>query len=216
VTAAPTSRSTGYVDGSLYANNPTLEVLREVAGLHSTGVDAINVLVSIGTKQQDARRNPGLFSHKRSLLKALNRPTDFVHERMLKELQDEEEEKYFRIEVEGEYNDRLEGKKGLEQLRRNVMGFLNEMQGKEKLARLAQKLVARRKKRANTPAWESFASNVTYQCLKSKDPACKATFDRLDLLRHWISVHNYDYPDPSNVAQIALELDRSRRDIAIS
>lgn len=197
----------GYVDASTYARNPTVEIFHEVERFERSEAIrpfGVGTILSIGveSKNHNKARDP--------LIKALARTTEKVDER-IHLLMGGVDDRYCRIKVPALFNDKAQGTKPLVELRKDSKETIHELkETRERIGQMARDLVRRRKERAITPAWESFALGVTYTCSK---PGCtdKKFEDRQSLLRHWIRKHGYDYPDPSTIDEVEAELDDSQK-----
>jgi hypothetical protein len=171
-----------FIDGGLLSNNPTLEVLKEAALFRDRGNTHFCCILSIGTgvSLTESKRHSGLSSTQKALFSSLRTSTATVNSQIRELFPDPD--RYWRFESG-------------ESLEHN----------RQELAKVARLLVKQRRARADTPAWESFALQVSYIC--KRIPCSQAFPNRQALLRHWERDHDEEVPDKSKLASIEAELD---------
>jgi hypothetical protein len=202
--AAPTyfkpvkSEQVCFTDGGLLSNNPIVDVFQEAASFRDLGDTAFGCIVSIGTgvSQTSKPWHNGILATQRALVASLATSDATVDSQMKHLLQDSELDRYWRFEPQGI------------RLRLATLKFLDDTVAKQRLSKVARVLVRRRKERADTPAWESFAIQVSYVC--SKIPCSLTYANRQALLRHWTWDHDYEFPDAPRLAEVEEELDLCR------
>jgi hypothetical protein len=125
-------------------------------------------------------------------------------------LQESELHRYWRFEAQGIPDPKYQGKKALERLRLTTLEFLDRSVAKQSLAKVVRVLVRQCRERADTPAWESFALQISYLC--SKQPCGRSIVypNRQALLRHWTWDQDDEFSDDSWLAKVEDELDLCR------
>jgi hypothetical protein len=214
-----------YLDGSRSLRNPTWEVFNEIATLPSRGKVAVDLLLSLGTGDKrvivtDIIWKLGLWSADKALLKSSksSKPSDSVHERMLK-LEKDEQFLYRRLtvpKIPGGYFFEESGRKRrnlLKEIEKVTEEYLRNKDVQEILCECANILVQRRRARAETSRWEAFAMGTRYRCMETKTKCFKKEtrfLDREELLDHLVKDHNLPPPDPISFQRIEDLLDRGR------
>lgn len=199
-----------YVDGSVWSKNPTLEVIEEASAFRDMRETAIDFVVSIGTGTLNAKppasgKKP---SAQQVLIKSLSKSDAAVDEEIRTRFPDSEH--YCRFEVQDTSELKPEKLEVLELLRKINLEFLEKNEARHRLVKVAEVLVSRRKERANTPAWESFAQHIRYVCNKEACNRPEPFSTRQALLRHWTQDHGYELPDTSALEKVEAELDQCR------
>lgn len=194
-----------FVDGSKEIRDPTLEVLKEMTGLlHGPGEPPIDLLLSLGTDEHNA-----WFYEK------LRRPSGAVGASMSQIDIGKEEGKsylhYQRFEVT-DIRLGLRRKHYLREIEEATEKWLTTDHQKDKIRQYAQMLVERRRLRAATPRWETFALGVRYSCFHDECKAADRTFDsRGDFYEHLDRKHRLLKEAAKSGLDIEQVLDKGRQ-----
>lgn len=219
-----------YFDAGLGLNNPSSEAYNEINLMHPHLVDPIRIFVSVGcgyARANESRPPYGsrawkLKLSRKKLEQELSSMSDTVHEHMEKEskLCDFQ---YYRLDVKhhlgddmlGEWKKIEPGRSALLRIKKVTMAYLENVDVDLMLKKCAAELVSRRRQRAETMQWESFALGIRYRC-KHPDP-CDAQkraeppfSNRNELLDHLRMHHKEPPPDVKNHESIKSLLDRGR------
>ncbi|KIW30594.1 uncharacterized protein PV07_06328 [Cladophialophora immunda] len=220
----------GYYDSGPGLNNPSLELYNEITSLHDP--DNLALFISIGcgasktkdpsSPQSNSRAWKLKASFKRQE-KELSLGADAVHRRMHRKSRSPVSAfEYFRFDVKenipesslGNWQSIQPGRHALKKIAAATDAYLAQPEVDNRLHECAEQLVHRRKLRAETLQWESFALGVRYccphlvQCQVQKDKVRFATRDVL--LDHLRTVHKEPPPDANNFERINSLLDRGR------
>jgi len=194
-----------FVDGSKEIRDPTLEVLKEMTALlHGPGEPPIDLLLSLGTDEHNA-----WFYEK------LRRPSGDVGASTSQIDIGKEEGKsylhYQRFEVT-DIRLGLRKKHYLREIEEATEKWLTTDDQKEKIRQYAQMLVERRRARASTSRWETFALGVRYTCFHDECKAAGRTFDsRGDFYEHLDRKHRLLKEAAKSGLDIEEVLDKGRQ-----
>ena len=224
--AAPTyfeDRKVTFFDPGFILGNPSWEIYKEVIQMHRPYQHAVKLFVSLGAKER--RTSKG-----RSERYGTNtRPTTIVRNmRQLDDLTETMEAQidqvvkqdpkfsYYRIslDVDG-HNTELEEWRhfALKQVEQAITATAKDREEVHKDC--AEALVARRRGRAQTSRWESFALGTRYRCPETDCPFAHGGKgplfqDRNELLEHLQICHDQEPPNPANHEIISRLLDAGR------
>ncbi|KAK4252456.1 patatin-like phospholipase-domain-containing protein [Corynascus novoguineensis] len=202
-----------FVDGSKQVRDPTLEVLKEITSLLDESEPPIDLLLSLGTDEHHA-----WFYEK---LRSFTSQHSSVSAAKNKWAIDEEEGRsynhYHRFEVPGI---RLGWRKKffLRQIEEVTEEWLSHPEQKQQINRYAQMLVERRRARAATARWETFALGVRYACFheacveKGEKSGENPVFtSRGDFFDHLDRRHDLTKRSARGLVDVEAELDKGRR-----
>jgi hypothetical protein len=154
-----------FVDGSKQIRDPTLEVLKEITSLLDEAEPPIDLLLSLGTDEHHA----WFYEKLRSLTSQhpSSRTTAAKDKWAIGEEEGRSYNHYHRFEVPGI---RLGWRKKffLREIEEATDNWLAAPEQREQITRYAQMLVERRRARAATARWETFALGVRYVCFHEK------------------------------------------------
>jgi hypothetical protein len=187
---------TRYKDGSSWNLNPVRVVHEETTYFRANGEVSVDLILSTGTSVAHSKWSRAL---RRNSNKVYANPENHINYPL--------HHGYWRFDVDAHTDQTLE------RLRKATIEFLSDTKEKERLVKVAKILVHKRRERAKTAAWESFAFNMAYVCKKPECPSAyagKHFKNRAALLRHWIIEHGYDRPDASTQSNVERELDQCR------
>ncbi|AEO58836.1 hypothetical protein MYCTH_2306488 [Thermothelomyces thermophilus ATCC 42464] len=204
-----------FVDGSKLIRDPTLEVIKEITSLLDESEPPIDLLLSLGTDEHHA----WFYEKLRSLATSRGSPASAAKD---KPAIGEEEGRsyihYHRFEVPGI---RLGWRKRffLRQIEEATEEWLSRPEQKERVAKYAQMLVERRRARAATARWETFALGVRYVCFHEEcagEGEKSAENNRLftgrgDFFDHLDRRHNLTKRAARGLVDVEQELDKGRR-----
>ncbi|KAL1840034.1 hypothetical protein VTJ49DRAFT_905 [Mycothermus thermophilus] len=161
-----------YVDGSRLIRDPTLEVIKELTWLLEEPDQSppIDLLLSLGTDEQ-----PSCIYEKLRSFFPLDSATDKDEQAAaIREAQDRAYNHYHRFEVPA-IKLGWRRKPYIDEIERTTEAWLAEPEHKELITRYASMLVERRRARAATDRWESFALGVRYVCFHEGCPLAPRT-----------------------------------------
>lgn len=196
-----------FVDGSKQIRDPTLEVLKEITALLSgPGEPPIDLLLSLGTDEHHAwfyeklRRTPA------SYVSTLPSQADITKEEGRSYLH------YHRFEVT-DIRLGLRKKFFLREIEEATLKWLETDHQKEKIRQYAEMLVERRRARAVTARWETFALGVRYYCFHDECKGVDRAFDgRGEFFEHLDRKHRLlKEAAKNNTLDTEAELDKGRR-----
>jgi len=197
--------------------------------MHEDTREHVGVFLSLGC---GARRtgDPARWTRSRAwkLRRSLNKRerensvgADVVHENMLK-TSDAAQFEYYRFDLKEHIDDesledwqRIEpGRLALSRIEAATKAYLERDEVQETLDKCAKDLVKRRRQRAETLQWESFALGIRYRCqhpVICREQKNKTRFaNRQELLDHLRRAHKEPPPDANNFERITLLLDTGR------
>ena len=194
-----------FVDGSKQIRDPTLEVLKELTALLSEpGEPPIDMLLSLGTDEHHA-----WFYEK--LRKPSASPTPSPSQVDITKEEGKSYQHYHRFEVTN-IKLGLRKKYFLREIEEATEKWLAADEQKELIRLYAEMLVERRRARANTPRWETFALGVRYYCFHEGCKSAHKAFDsRGDFHEHLDRRHRLSKEAAKNTLDIERELDKGRR-----
>ncbi|KAH8897000.1 FabD/lysophospholipase-like protein [Thozetella sp. PMI_491] len=184
-----------FVDGSKQIRDPTLEVIKEITALLDvSGEPAIDLLLSLGTDEHTVWFYERLRKHN-------TRPD--VSQEMGRSLRD-----YHRFEVP-DIKLGLRKKYILREIEETTEKWLEGQT--EQITKYAEMLVKRRRARAETTRWETFALGVRYFCFHEECTARDLAFDsRGEFYDHLERTHRLRKEAESD-ADVEEQLDKGRR-----
>jgi hypothetical protein len=194
-----------FVDGSKQIRDPTLEVLKEIKGLLSgPGEPPIDLLLSLGTDEHHAwfyeklRRAPSnRVSSPSQADISKEEGTSYLH--------------YHRFEVT-DIRLGLRKKYFLREIEEATLKWLETDSQKEKIRQYAEMLVERRRARAKTVRWETFALGVRYNCFHEECKSVDRVFDgRGDFFEHLDRKHRLLKEAAKSTLDTEVELDKGRK-----
>ena len=193
-----------FVDGSKQIRDPTLEVMKEIKALLSApGEPPIDLLLSLGTDE-----------HHAWFYEKLGRPSSVASSPSQADINKEEGKLYLhyhRFEVT-DIRLGLRKKYFLREIEEATEKWLASDGQIENLRRYAGMLVARRRARASTTRWETFALGVRYFCFHGGCKAMNRAFDsRGDFYEHLDRRHRLLKEAAKNTLDIEEQLDKGRR-----
>lgn len=199
-----------YLDGGMGANNPSWLVLHEVMQMHSELENPVGLLLSIGT---------GTSSRPLSLKSIASTQTENTHKRILR-MKAETNFCYKRFDGEGlghskhdAWKPKLSRTSKLQSIEHNTKRYLDGGKVQEDLLECARKLVELRRRRAETPDWDSFAFGARYRCVMSDCISSATIYNTCDsLMEHLKKDHNAPTLDRENISEIEALLKSSRID----
>ncbi|KAK3941615.1 patatin-like phospholipase-domain-containing protein [Diplogelasinospora grovesii] len=197
-----------FVDGSQQIRDPTLEVLKEITTLlDPPGEPVIDLLLSLGTDEHHAwfyqkLRRPGVdnehhWSSAEDVAKEKGR--SYLH--------------YYRFEVT-DIKLGFRKKYVLKEIEEATEKWLKTDHQRESIHKYAEMLVERRRARASTIRWETFALGVRYHCFHDDCLAHKdnESFDsRGSFYDHLDAIHCLSRKAAKRGLNIEEELDRGRK-----
>jgi hypothetical protein len=219
-----------YFDAGLGLNNPSSEVYNEVNLMHPHFVDPISIFVSLGcgyARANEARHPDGsrawkLKLSRKKLEQELSSISDSVHEQMEKESKLYNFQ-YYRLDVKHHLGDNVlyewkkiePGRSALARIKNVTMIYLGNADVDSALRKCALELVSRRRQRAETMQWESFALGTRYRCrhpepCDAKKRGVPPFSNRNELLDHLRMHHKLPPPDTNNHESIKSLLDQGR------
>ncbi|KAL2161997.1 hypothetical protein VTH06DRAFT_7782 [Thermothelomyces fergusii] len=204
-----------FVDGSGLVRDPTLEVIKEITSLLDEPEPPIDLLLSLGTDEHRA----WFYEKLRSLAAPRGSPASAARD---KSAIGEEEGRsyihYHRFEVSGI---RLGWRRKffLRQIEEATEEWLSRPEQKQRVARYANMLVERRRARAATARWETFALGARYACFHEecagegeKSAENNGLFTgRGDFFDHLDRRHDLTKRAARGLADVEQELDKGRR-----
>jgi len=204
-----------FVDGSKQIRDPTLEVLKEITSLLDESEPPIDLLLSLGTDEHHA----WFYEKLRSLTLQQNSAASSAAKEKwaIGEEEGRSYNHYHRLEVPGI---RLGWRKRffLRQIEEATEEWLARPEQKREITRYAQMLVERRRARAATARWETFALGVRYVCFHEKcvkkgdQPGENRVFTgRGDFFDHLDRRHSLMRMAAKGVVEVEGELDKGRR-----
>ncbi|KAK4128474.1 FabD/lysophospholipase-like protein [Parathielavia appendiculata] len=209
-----------FVDGSKQIRDPTLEVLKEISSLLDEAEPAIDLLLSLGTDEHQAWFYEKLRSFtssavlteeddqnkKKAITAEQGRSYNHYHRFEVPSIKLGWRKKFFLAEIEGE-----------------TTKWLAQPEQKARITQYATMLVERRRARAATARWETFALGVRYVCFHE---ACNKSMEgeegvsnspkqvftgRGDFFDHLDRRHELGRLAARGLVDIEEELDRGRR-----
>ncbi|KAH7394188.1 acyl transferase/acyl hydrolase/lysophospholipase [Phaeosphaeria sp. MPI-PUGE-AT-0046c] len=191
---------TRYKDGSSWNLNPVRVCLEETINFRAKGELSVDLILSTGTSVVQSK---SLGPLRRMSSKMYTSPEQHIDYPL--------PDGYWRFDIDAHIDQTASGRTIQDRLRKATSEYLERTDDKERLIKVARILVRRRRERAKTAAWESFALNVAYVCNKPDCPYTEKRFkSRARLLRHWIIEHEYDRPDALTQKKVEAELDQCR------
>ena len=204
-----------FIDGGLYANNPSWLALNEVKQMHSNTADPIGLICSIGTgiKRSTSTRKSSL-TRFTNMVAWSNAQTELTHKQLLTENLD-----YHRFNVEdglgditlNEWKPRKTGATTITYIAHATDEYLRREDVRKALHECAVSLVHCRRQRARTLRWEAFALGYVYRCPEKDCPDQKRIFQRRDkLMDHLHLKHGVPPLEPDTYSMLKDLLDRGR------
>jgi len=206
-----------YFDAATGLNNPSLAVCNEITSRHRQDHEPISVFLSLGCGSYSAElsmRDP-----ERRVVRAQDKPRtqlDAAHQEMLDRSADSFH--YCRLDVGRDLQqvrlDDWTGQDTIAMIESATQKYLDFDHVKDQLRQCAKMLVERRRRRAQTMRWESFALGTRYRCIwegcdfQSADG--RPFRDQNELMDHFRSYHRMSPPNPDNLDQIKDLLQRGR------
>ncbi|KAK3349387.1 patatin-like phospholipase-domain-containing protein [Lasiosphaeria hispida] len=197
-----------FVDGSKLIRDPTLEVLKEITALLSgPGEPPIDLVLSLGTDEHQAwfyeklrRSKPEAVSSRPSSREELGREEGksymHYHRFEMKDIRLGFRSKYFLKEIEEATENWL----------------ATDTTQQEHILQYAEMLVERRRARASTSRWETFALGVRYYCFHNECKSVDREFgSRGDFYEHLDRKHRLMREAAKNMLDTEKELDKGRR-----
>ena len=170
-----------FVDGSKLIRDPTLEVLKEISSLlgvtESTAQSepVIDLLLSLGTDEHHTWFYEKLI-HQKPSPQSSRSSTEYTSREDISKEEGKLYREYHRFEVKDIKLGLLTRKKYyLREIEEATERWLNTDHQREKITRYAQMLVEKRRARAQTDRWETFALGVRYACFHE---GCRKTTQR--------------------------------------
>jgi hypothetical protein len=201
-----------YHDGSPHAYNPSYEVYKEVSALELQGKNAIELLLSLGTSATgaDTLRKLGvrsfyyfMTSNEESLISKESRRQK-VDSKLRKERIN-----YCRLQVPKVLPRR--GRPVLPQIDEATNRYLEQPHVRAQLKGLAEILVRKRRARAETRSWETFALGIQYRCYIEDCLQHGENFpDREAFLDHLMKAGHVKQPPAFSRDDIRAALDKGR------
>ncbi|KAK1755713.1 patatin-like phospholipase-domain-containing protein [Echria macrotheca] len=197
-----------FVDGSKQIRDPTLEVLKELTDLLSEpGEPPIDLLLSVGTDENQAwfyeklrRPSSSAVSASSSLSQAditKEEGRSYVH--------------YHRFQVT-DIKLGLRKKYYLREIEEATEKWLATDDQRDKIRRYAEMLVEKRRARAATTRWETFALGVRYYCFHDECQSVDRAFDgRGEFHEHLDRKHRLMKEAAKGDLDVEKELDKGRR-----
>lgn len=214
------------IDGGFGANNPTLEAWQSIIQLHNRHLDAVKVIVSIGTgKGLEKRRtrmkmsfHQVMWSHYKTM-KAMASDTEVVHGQMQSVMA--EYGHYYRLNVEDGLGNNdvpldackgARGHKTLTLIRRKTEEHLNKEPAKGSIRRLAETLVAIRRARSNADRdrWERFCHGLKYTCPEQGCRDFAQEFEERQTLRNHLELKHPEKFDVDDLGGLEKWLDAGK------
>jgi hypothetical protein len=220
-----------YFDAGLGLNNPSWEIYNEVVLTHHNLSDPISFFLSLGcgytkSEQFAARPTSRIWRTRQphsKLEKELSSVCMDVHEQMLRESSHSSFFQYFRLDVQDKLGEvkPYDWKSGesaqstLDRIRIATEAYLSEPDVQDKINACASELVLRRRQRAETILWESFALGTRYRCTHADvcdhQLSGAAPFQsRNELLDHLRMDHKMPPPDVNNYESFKMLFEQGR------
>jgi hypothetical protein len=207
-----------FVDGSKQIRDPTLEVLKEISSLLDESEPAIDLLLSLGTDEHHAWFYEKLRSFTISSAPQSTEKGDTKDKKQaITAEQGRSYNHYHRLEVP---SIKLGWRKKffLSEIEDATTKWLSHPDQKAQITQYASMLVERRRARAATARWETFALGVRYVCFhegcvkKDKDGKQQVLFTgRGDFFDHLDRRHDLTRMAAKGLVDVEGELDRGRR-----
>ncbi|KAK3995825.1 patatin-like phospholipase-domain-containing protein [Cladorrhinum sp. PSN332] len=200
-----------FVDGSKEIRDPTLEVLKEISVLlDNSQQPSVDLLLSLGTDEHHAWFYEKLLSRSRLRSASTASPSQ---QSVLSE-EGKSYNQYHRFEVPN-IKLGLRRRHYLREIEEATKKWLEGDEQKASIRRYAEMLVDRRRERAETVRWETFALGVKYVCqhegCKDKDNKGRGWGGRGDFYDHLERRHDLlKRAERGNVRDIEEELDAGR------
>ncbi|KAK0708224.1 patatin-like phospholipase-domain-containing protein [Lasiosphaeris hirsuta] len=196
-----------FVDGSKLIRDPTLEVLKEITALLSgPGEPPIDLVLSLGTDEHQAwfyeklrRPKPEAASSRPSSREELDREEgkSYMH--------------YHRFEMK-DIRLGFRSKYFLKEIEEATEKWLATDTQQKHIHQYAEMLVERRRARASTARWETFALGVRYYCFHDECKSVDRVFgSRGDFYEHLDRKHRLMREAAKNMLDTEKELDKGRR-----
>ena len=212
-----------FFDPAFILGNPSWEIYKEVNQMHRPPKHAVKLFVSLGVKERrtskgrsgNHRTNAGSTTIVRNL-RQLDDLTETMEAQIDQVSKQEPRFPYFRISLDvDDHSIELDETRhfAFKQIERAIIATTKE---REKLYKdCAAALVARRRERAQTSRWESFALGTRYRCPEPDCPFVQGGKgplfqDRNGLLEHLQVYHGHAPPNPANHENISRLLDAGR------
>ena len=206
-----------YYDAAEDINNPSLEIVNEVAHLSGGTYDAIDVLLSIGGGNTNGNIPKTKFGSG-GLLQDMADISEIIHKKVRSESKIHLFA-YYRLDVEeglqdvhlDEWKPKPSGARTIERIKAATNKYLRRGDVKSQCHQCAVALVQRRTQRAQTMRWESFATGTRYKCPIERCPDANERYEnRNGLLDHLRMQHDYAPPDEEHYEEMQTLLDRGR------
>ena len=204
-------KQVAFNDPGSILSNPSWEIYKEVNQMHRPHDHAIKLFVSLGLKGRRTKKrrsvqpksDPGLTTIVKNM-RQLDEITEIMEAQIDKVSKQNLDFKYYRISVDIDYhNTEIEELRhfALPRVQQAIKASTKERE--ELITKCAAALVERRRERAQTSQWESFALGTRYRC---PEPGCSFArggkddpfSDRNDLLDHLQVFHDHAPPNPEN------------------
>ncbi|KAK4229386.1 patatin-like phospholipase-domain-containing protein [Podospora fimiseda] len=201
-----------FVDGSKEIRDPTLEVLKEISALlDNTQQPSVDLLLSLGTDEHHT------WFYEKIIFRSSTRPHRSSFAASQQSVLSEEGKsynQYHRFEVPG-IKLGLKRRYYLREIEEATKKWLEDDQQKVSIRRYAELLVDRRRERAETVRWETFALGVRYICqyegCKDKDNKGRGWGGRGDFYDHLERRHDLmKRAERGKVRDVEEELDAGR------
>jgi hypothetical protein len=209
-----------FTDGSFFVNNPSWEVFNEIMTMHERSEEPIGLFLSLGTGETKHTWSDhfwrSLWPSERSLRKALGSQAAKVHHHIVHESGISE---YQRFSVEqglenvalDEWKPRKDGTQTLKRIHSVTAAYLKQDEVIAKLRECARLLVDRRRLRAKTGRWETYALGIRYQCKEENCARKNWLFqNRNELIKHLRTDHEVPPPDLDHFDEFQERLNKGR------
>ncbi|KAK0709738.1 patatin-like phospholipase-domain-containing protein [Lasiosphaeria miniovina] len=198
-----------FVDGSKQIRDPTLEVLKEITSLLDGGEPVIDLLLSLGTDEHQA----WFYEKLRSVSSSKSSGGSSRSSADISKEEGRSYHQYHRFEVT-DVKLGMRKKNYLSHIEETTEKWLESAEQKAYLRRYAEMLVKRRRARANTARWETFALGVRYHCFHeecSKNHNDRLFDSRGDFYDHLDRRHDLVRLASKNMVDVEQELDKGRQ-----
>ncbi|KAK4154348.1 patatin-like phospholipase-domain-containing protein [Chaetomidium leptoderma] len=207
-----------FVDGSKQIRDPTLEVLKEITSLLDESEPAIDLLLSLGTDEHHAWFYERLRAFTTTTAAQPAAATTTAKDKQaISEEEGRSYNHYHRLEVPGI---KLGWRKKffLGQIEEATTKWLDGAEQKAQITRYARMLVERRRARAATARWETFALGVRYVCFHEGCSERRKVSDEMhvftgrgDFFDHLDRRHELSKMAARGMVDFEGELDKGRR-----
>ncbi|KAK3692634.1 patatin-like phospholipase-domain-containing protein [Podospora appendiculata] len=199
-----------FVDGSKQIRDPTLEVLKELSALLDGGGDmAIDLLLSLGADEHHASWLYDKLLRRSVTARGEEEPW---WRRDISKEEGRSYREYHRFEVP-DIRLGLRRRKFLGEIEAATERWLRDERQRERVRRYAEVLVERRRERAGTARWETFALGVRYYCFHEgcRHGAGAGFGSRGDFYDHLDQSHDVLRLAARSMVDVEEELDRGRK-----